>query len=290
MFIFGSLALLFFLLGIGYATGSSEITEIAGYEGIIVGASAVYTAAALVLNRRSSALCYPCSRSGKGPIGPSRRMKRYREGEGADEMSDTEDDITKGGINGQDKHLTAGEETLPSTKCGNMLDYEKAFREFNWASMDKEFDWYNGGVYNVAHESLDRHAQNWRKNKIALYSINADNGVKKFTFGEMSKLTSQLASGLSKLGASKGDCIFVYLDRTVRALYIDARRDKTGRHSWAAVLSTRSRGCQGQSARLRRALHDNLPVPVPAHKPGAQRAERSEEYHNGRWGEGHRCT
>ena len=100
-----------------------------------------------------------------------------------------------------------------------MLDYEKAFREFNWASMDKEFDWYNGGVYNVAHESLDRHAQNWRKNKIALYSINADNGVKKFTFGEMSKLTSQLASGLSKLGASKGDRIFVYLDRTSE-LYI----------------------------------------------------------------------
>ncbi len=50
MFIFGSLALLFFLLGIGYATGSSGIIEIAGYEGIIVGASAVYTAGALMLN------------------------------------------------------------------------------------------------------------------------------------------------------------------------------------------------------------------------------------------------
>ena len=129
-------------------------------------------------------------------------------------MNDTEDNIGKGDVHSSDGHLTAGGETLPSTKCGNMLDHEKACREFNWASMDKEFDWYNGGVYNVAHESLDRHAQNWRKNKIALYSITANNEVRKFTFGEMSKLTSQLASGLSKLGASKGDRIFVYLDRT----------------------------------------------------------------------------
>jgi len=49
-FIFGSLALLFFLLALGDGTGSVVIKRIAGYEGIICGLSAVYTALAQVLN------------------------------------------------------------------------------------------------------------------------------------------------------------------------------------------------------------------------------------------------
>ncbi|MFC1969469.1 acetate uptake transporter [Chloroflexota bacterium] len=49
-FIFGSLAILFFLLAIGDATGNTIITRIAGFEGIIVGISAIYTGLAQVLN------------------------------------------------------------------------------------------------------------------------------------------------------------------------------------------------------------------------------------------------
>jgi succinate-acetate transporter protein len=49
MFIFGSLALLFFLLAIGDYTGNAAIKKFAGYEGIVCGASAVYTALYQVL-------------------------------------------------------------------------------------------------------------------------------------------------------------------------------------------------------------------------------------------------
>ena len=49
-FIFGSLALLFFLLALGDYTNSTTIKHIAGYEGIICGLSAIYTALAQVLN------------------------------------------------------------------------------------------------------------------------------------------------------------------------------------------------------------------------------------------------
>jgi hypothetical protein len=49
-FIFGSLAILFFLLAIGDATGNSTLKTIAGYEGILCGISAIYTALAQVLN------------------------------------------------------------------------------------------------------------------------------------------------------------------------------------------------------------------------------------------------
>jgi succinate-acetate transporter protein len=49
-FVFASLALLFFLLAIGDWTGISTITTIAGYEGVICGASAIYAGFAQVLN------------------------------------------------------------------------------------------------------------------------------------------------------------------------------------------------------------------------------------------------
>ncbi len=49
-FVFGSLALLFFLLAFAYLTGSAVLLFIAGIEGIICGLSAIYTALAQVLN------------------------------------------------------------------------------------------------------------------------------------------------------------------------------------------------------------------------------------------------
>jgi len=48
--VFATLTLLFFLLAIGDATGSHGVTIFAGYEGIVCGASAIYTGIAQVLN------------------------------------------------------------------------------------------------------------------------------------------------------------------------------------------------------------------------------------------------
>ena len=49
-FVFASLAVLFFLLALGDCIGSITIKRIAGYEGIICGLSAIYTALAQLLN------------------------------------------------------------------------------------------------------------------------------------------------------------------------------------------------------------------------------------------------
>lgn len=51
-FVFGSLTILFFLLAIGNIIGNKTILVIAGYEGIICGASAIYLAMAEVLNEQ----------------------------------------------------------------------------------------------------------------------------------------------------------------------------------------------------------------------------------------------
>ena len=49
-FVFGSLAILFFLLALGDITGIQAITQLAGWEGILCGFSAIYTGLAQVLN------------------------------------------------------------------------------------------------------------------------------------------------------------------------------------------------------------------------------------------------
>jgi succinate-acetate transporter protein len=61
-FVFGSLALLFFLLALGDITNNSAVKQIAGIEGIICGLSAVYTALAQVLNE--------IYKKGMLPLGP----------------------------------------------------------------------------------------------------------------------------------------------------------------------------------------------------------------------------
>jgi succinate-acetate transporter protein len=49
-FIFATLTILFFLLAAGDVTGSTSLKAFTGYEGIVCGASAIYTGAGILLN------------------------------------------------------------------------------------------------------------------------------------------------------------------------------------------------------------------------------------------------
>lgn len=64
-FVFASLAVLFFLLAIGDATGSVMVKTIAGYEGIICGLIAMYTGLAQVMNESYSRVIWPVDVSKK---------------------------------------------------------------------------------------------------------------------------------------------------------------------------------------------------------------------------------
>ncbi len=63
-FVFGSLAVLFFLLAIGDWTQSERITHLAGVEGIVCGLSAIYTAVAQVLNETYGKAVLPLGAKG----------------------------------------------------------------------------------------------------------------------------------------------------------------------------------------------------------------------------------
>jgi succinate-acetate transporter protein len=58
-FVFSSLTVLFFLLTVVHITNNANITMIAGFEGIICGASAIYTGLAEVLNETYGKVVLP---------------------------------------------------------------------------------------------------------------------------------------------------------------------------------------------------------------------------------------
>ena len=78
MFVFASLAVLFLLLGIGEITGNADITHLAGWEGLVVGFAAMYTAIALVLNESFGRTVLP--------IIPAKKLSESNKLKGMDEI------------------------------------------------------------------------------------------------------------------------------------------------------------------------------------------------------------
>ena len=70
-FVFASLTVLFFLLAARDFTGSTLIGTIAGFEGIICGASAIYLAMATVINEQFGRTVLPIGEQKKKPLPPS---------------------------------------------------------------------------------------------------------------------------------------------------------------------------------------------------------------------------
>ena len=52
----------------------------------------------------------------------------------------------------------------------------KRYKQFDWKETEKNFSWYKTGKWNMAYEAIDRHAEAYRKNQVALYY---DEGVRK---------------------------------------------------------------------------------------------------------------
>lgn len=73
--VFGTLTILFFLLAIGDWFGLGTVTKIAGFEGILCGLSAIYLAAAEVLNDSAGRTLLPV-----GPVTPKPQVRRVLTG------------------------------------------------------------------------------------------------------------------------------------------------------------------------------------------------------------------
>ena len=105
--------------------------------------------------------------------------------------------------------------TLPVIKGDYLLkDYKHMAAEFSWTHAEKVFSWYESGKVNIAYEAVDRHAESFRKNKVALYYKDADR-KEAYTYNEMKKMTNKAANVFHNHSSlKKGDRLFVFMPRS----------------------------------------------------------------------------
>lgn len=110
---------------------------------------------------------------------------------------------------------------LPVVKGNyNLENYEEAYQHFNWAEAEKNFSWHQTGKLNAAYETIDRHAESFRKNKVALYYKDAKR-EEKYTFKEMKDETNRAGNVLKRYGnVEKGDRVFIFMPRTPELYFI----------------------------------------------------------------------
>nr|WP_157297515.1 acetate--CoA ligase [Bhargavaea sp. CC-171006] len=96
----------------------------------------------------------------------------------------------------------------------NLADYEKTAKEFRWEDAEKEFSWYESGKVNIAYEAVDRHAESFRKNKVALY-YKDQKRKEAYTYGQMKRMTNKAANVLKAHSTLEmGDRLFIFMPRS----------------------------------------------------------------------------
>ena len=93
----------------------------------------------------------------------------------------------------------------------NLTDYDATRESFSWDDVYAEADWDAPERLNVAHETVDRHAED--REKVALYQVGTDGELTKTTFWELADRSSQFANVLAELGVERGDRVFSYMPR-----------------------------------------------------------------------------
>lgn len=112
-------------------------------------------------------------------------------------------------------------ETLPSVKGDYHLnDYEQAYKDFSWEEARKNFSWYETGKINAAYEAIDRHADSFRQNKVALHYKDSQRD-EKYTFRDM-KINTNKAGNLfrEKAHVEKGDRVFIFMPRSPELYFL----------------------------------------------------------------------
>lgn len=106
----------------------------------------------------------------------------------------------------------------PSSTPHNLVDYDKTHASFSYATPPKEIDFVDGKL-NAAYNAVERNANNWRKNKIALYWIGAEDETIRYTFKELNEHTNRFANLLHQFSVERGDRVFFFLTRVPELYY-----------------------------------------------------------------------
>lgn len=95
-----------------------------------------------------------------------------------------------------------------------LKNYTDTAATHDWKDTERAFSWFETGLVNIAYEAIDRHAQSYRKNKIALYYTDGDR-KEAYTFNDMKRLTNKAANVLKEAtNMQKGDRLFIFMPRS----------------------------------------------------------------------------
>lgn len=104
----------------------------------------------------------------------------------------------------------------------NLMDYSHTYSEFSWDDIRRHLDGLpkNAGI-NIAHETVDRHANSYLRDKVALRWLGKDGEIVDYTYAQLKEQTNRFANVLKLFDIGKGDRVAVLAGR-IPALYIAA--------------------------------------------------------------------
>jgi acetyl-CoA synthetase len=94
----------------------------------------------------------------------------------------------------------------------NLVDYDRARREFTWSSARGALDGLPSGGLNIAYEAVDRHVAT-AGDRTALRCVRRDGSVRSVSYAELARRSARFANVLRGLGVSRGERVFTLLGR-----------------------------------------------------------------------------
>mgnify|MGYP003336787784 CR=1 FL=1 len=94
----------------------------------------------------------------------------------------------------------------------NLPDWAGMRQAWSWDLAWQELD-RPGGLVNLAHECVDRHAAGPRAQKPAIIWQSAGGDIERYTYADLRARSNQVANAFRGLGVAKGDRVFILSDR-----------------------------------------------------------------------------
>ncbi|HSD61828.1 MAG TPA: acetate--CoA ligase [Burkholderiales bacterium] len=101
----------------------------------------------------------------------------------------------------------------------HLADYAAERTRFRWEQARAVLAGLPGGGLNIGFEAVDRHAAGPLRDHVAFRWLGRRGGERRYTFGDLARLSSRFANMLRGLGIGKGDRLFILAGR-IPELYI----------------------------------------------------------------------
>jgi acetyl-CoA synthetase len=98
-------------------------------------------------------------------------------------------------------------------RATELLDWYEPYEQVLDDSEAPFYKWFIGGKTNIVHNALDRHAQSWRKNKLAMIWEGENGDQRNYSYFSLWKEVNRFANILKSMGVQKGDTVTIYMGR-----------------------------------------------------------------------------